>query len=37
MKRDSGRQIDAIYDDPEKFWAKLPVVTEGKPLWHRVA
>jgi UDP-glucose 4-epimerase len=31
MKRHSGRQIDAIYDDPEKFWAKLPAVTEGKP------
>jgi hypothetical protein len=31
MKRHSGRQIDAIYDDPEKYWAKLPAVREGKP------
>jgi UDP-glucose 4-epimerase/UDP-N-acetylglucosamine 4-epimerase len=31
MKRHSGRQIDAIYDDPEKFWAKLPADTEWKP------
>jgi nucleoside-diphosphate-sugar epimerase len=33
-KRHSGRHIDAIYDDPEKFWAKLPAVREGKPPWH---
>ena len=32
MKSHLGRQIDAIYDDPEKFWAKLPAATEGKPL-----
>jgi UDP-glucose 4-epimerase/UDP-N-acetylglucosamine 4-epimerase len=31
MKSHSERQIDAIYDDPEKFWAKLPAVTEGRP------
>jgi len=31
MKRHSGRRIDAIYDDPEKFWAKLHAVREGKP------
>ncbi|KAE9368586.1 UDP-glucose 4-epimerase [Stipitochalara longipes BDJ] len=30
MKKHSGKTIDAIYDSPEKFWAKYPALTESQ-------
>jgi UDP-glucose 4-epimerase len=30
MRGHSGKKIEAVYDNPEKFWAKYPALTEGQ-------